>query len=111
MKEIDTGKYGSLFSTDYIVDESVNYCLVRYSIEKSLLVGEAIQNTTEIARVTEQIFNTAWDLFKLDKTHLPKEKTLSFTDCTTIVLAKILKIEYVVTFDSRFRKYVSVLQV
>lgn len=111
MKELDSGQYGALFSTDYLFDESVTYCLVRYSIDKSLLIGEAIQNTTEMARVTDYMFNNAWDLFKRDKINAQKEKTLSFTDCTTIVLAKLLNIEHVATFDGRFRKYVSVLEI
>ena len=34
MKDINSGKYGSIFSTDYIIAEAVNYSLVKYSTEK-----------------------------------------------------------------------------
>lgn len=111
MKEINAGTYGYMISTEYILDEAVNYCLVKYSPEKSLLVGEAIISTTEMARITEDIFNKAWDLFRIDKTSRDNGKFLSFTDCTSIILAKIFKINHIATFDSGFKKYVDVLDV
>ena len=109
MNEITDGSYGSLFSTDYVLDESVNYCLTRYSPDKSILVGEAIMNTTELIKISSDIFGKSWDLFKLDKQHASDEKFLSFTDCASIIAAKMLGIKYIATFDSRFKKYVDVL--
>ena len=110
MKEINTGTYGNLISTDYIIDESLNYCLVKYSPDKSLFVGEAIMSTTEILKINQEIFDKSWDLFKLDKKKPTNGKLLSFTDCTTIIIAKSLNIEYIATFDSRFKKYINTVE-
>jgi len=109
MKEIDNGAYGNLFTTDYILDETVTYCLAKYSPDKSLFVGEALMNTSEIAKISRDIFDSSWDLFKLDKQHSTNEKYLSFTDCTSVITAKTFGIRHIATFDSRFKKYVEVL--
>ncbi len=109
MKEIDSGSHDGLFSTDYIMDESVNYCLTKYSPDKSLFVGEAIMNTTEMIKINQDVFYKSWDLFKQDKQTKSNSKFLSFTDCTSIVAAKLLNINYIATFDSGFKKYLNIL--
>ncbi|MBI5228319.1 type II toxin-antitoxin system VapC family toxin [Candidatus Micrarchaeota archaeon] len=109
MKEINSGSYGALLSSDYILDEAVNYCLTKYSPEKSIFVGEAILNTTDMIKITPDILTRSWELFKADKQNKPDERFLSYTDCTSIMAAKMLGISQIVTFDSRFRKYVKVL--
>jgi predicted nucleic acid-binding protein len=108
MNEINSGAYGNLLSTDYILDESVNYCLVRYSSDKSVLVGEAIINTTDLIKITQDIIDASWEFFKKDKER-KTEKFLSFTDCTTLIAAKTLGVKYVATFDSQFKEHISVL--
>ena len=109
MKEINTGKFGAIFSTDYILDESLNYCLTKYSPDKSIFVGEAIMNTTDMIKISQDILDESWDLFKKDKENAADQKFLSFTDATTIVASKLLGIAHVATFDSRFRKYVKTI--
>lgn len=111
MKEIDASKYGSLISTDYILDETVTHCLIHYSPDKSLLVGEAILSTTDMIQITKDIVEKSWDLFKVDKQSRGNGRFLSFTDCASIITAKMFKINYIVTFDSRFRKYINVLDI
>ena len=93
------------------MDESVNYCLIKYSSDKSLLVGEAIMSTTEVLKITKDIFDKSWILFKEDKKNSTNGKMLSFTDCTSVVMIKTLNIEHNATFDSRFRKYTKILDV
>ncbi|MEK6981716.1 MAG: PIN domain-containing protein [Candidatus Micrarchaeota archaeon] len=108
MKDINSGKYGSIFSTDYIIAEAVNYSLVKYSTEKSLHIGETMINTTELIHSNQDIFDRSWLLYKQDKQGNP-EKPLSFTDSTIIVTAKMLGIRYIASFDARFKKYVEVV--
>lgn len=109
MREVNAGAYGDLLATDYILDEVVTHCMVRYSVNTSLLVGEAILGTTEVIQITQDIVAKAWELFKTDKHHPSNGKFLSFTDCTSIVVAQMHAIGHVATFDSRFKKYVRIL--
>jgi hypothetical protein len=52
----------------------------------------------EIKQVNKDIFDEAWKLFRLYK-----DKSLSFTDCTTIALARNMGIIRVFAFDDDFK--------
>lgn len=93
-------RYGQVYTSDYIFDETVT--VVRSRVKNKELarqLGTAILGSAhiEILRIDDQAFSRAWEEFQ---THL--DRTLSFTDCTSIVLMKTLKIGTVLSFDSHF---------
>ncbi|MHA1895389.1 MAG: type II toxin-antitoxin system VapC family toxin [Candidatus Helarchaeota archaeon] len=100
-KEIAKGrKYSKLITSDYIIDEAITTCRVRTKRhDASVELGDAILKSESIytLKVEEQIFSAAWELFKKYS-----DKSLSFTDCTTIILMQVFDINSIFSFDDHF---------
>ena len=107
MKDINSGKYGSIFQPITLLRSSKLF-FSKIFYRKSLHIGETMINTTELIHSNQDIFDRSWLLYKQDKQGNP-EKPLSFTDSTIIVTAKMLGIRYIASFDARFKKYVEVV--
>ncbi len=92
-------KYGKPIISDYIFDEVITLCLARIkSMEVTKNFGNYILHSQIVfIRIDEQIFNKSWEIFQ-------KEGNLSFTDCTILVLLKVLGITYIATFDRNLAK-------
>ncbi|NOZ88574.1 MAG: type II toxin-antitoxin system VapC family toxin [Crenarchaeota archaeon] len=89
------GRYGPAYVTDYIVDEALSYAasrLGRDAAEKllSLLVRRRLLH---IIPVTIDVFSEAVEVYEA---HLPR---LSFTDATTLVVARSYRIDLIATLD------------
>ena len=97
--EIFSGKYGKPVISDYIFDEVVTVCLARTkSIEITKRVGNYLLNSQVILlKIDDDAFDEAWNIFS-------KSGKLSFTDCATIALMKIVGISYLATFDKELSK-------
>lgn len=101
---IAKGEFDTLFTSDYIFDETITVTLVKSkSLEKAILVGQYIMNSTEILKVDVESFENAWQSFKNQK-----NTKLSFTDCTNISLMKDRGIHNLATFDREFKKIESI---
>jgi predicted nucleic acid-binding protein len=103
MREIVSGRFGSVYTSDYVFDEAVTVALIRtrrpeiaLSIGRTIL-GELTKPFLVVIRVDGEVFKDAWKLF-------PRYagKGLSFTDCTTIALMRMMNIENIVSFDADF---------
>jgi len=90
-----------IVTSDYILDESITIILFRVSHASALLFGESI--------LSSQIVN----LINIDRGYIQKtlkcfkkfhDKRYSFTDCTSYVLMKELRIQKAFTFDDHFRQ-------
>lgn len=100
IREIAKGKFGEVFTSDYIFDETITVTFVKAkSLSKAITVGNYIKDSTEVLKVDESIFENAWELFKKQK-----ETKLSFTDCTTLNVMEENKILTIATFDEDFKK-------
>lgn len=96
------------YTSDYIFDEVLT-TIITLTGRKDLAikVGNAILSSkiTKIIKVDSKIFNEAWELFKKYK-----DKTWSFTDCTSFIIMKINNIKRAFTFDEHYKQagYVTV---
>jgi len=100
MEDIDRGKYGSPAITDYIFDEVMTVMLFKTkNLNRSVELGETLLGANLLFRVDEDLFNLAWKTFKEQR-----EPSLSFTDCTTIVVCRANGITNIATFDEDFRR-------
>ncbi|WP_338599042.1 PIN domain-containing protein [Sulfolobus tengchongensis] len=100
MNEIDEGKYGKPFITDYIFDEIVTLLMIRKNKEYAIQVGVTLfnlikENSLALYKIDEKKFQTAWDCFT-------KYKALSFTDCTSFTILRSLNEKYIASFDRGF---------
>ncbi|MCL5045514.1 MAG: type II toxin-antitoxin system VapC family toxin [Actinobacteria bacterium] len=86
-------------TTDYVLDETITR--LRFSIGHSRTVEfrEKIMASRlySIVGVNEEIRRLAWGLFKSYG-----DKQFSFTDCTSFVIMKALRLEEALTFDRHF---------
>lgn len=103
LKELDDGKYGTKFISDYIFDETITLLKKYLGNKKATEKGSDILNSTELLKIDSTAFNHSWELSK-------KFDQLSFTDCTNIALMKHFNIDYLATFDSGFDGIVKVLR-
>lgn len=100
MSEISSGKYGNLFISNFIFDESVTVIFVRSkNLTTAIKAGENLKISTTILEVDKSVFEDAWKTFKGQE-----ETAFSFTDCTIIELMKKNGINNIATFDEDFTK-------
>ena len=98
--EIIEGKFSKIIISDYIFDETITVTFSKTKeLQKAVLVGTNLRESVEIIKIDEEIFNSAWNLFKNQK-----ETMFSFTDCTTLALMEKENIKNIATFDKDFKK-------
>jgi len=95
LADILAGRYGAPYVTDYIVDEALNYASARLSPRdaEKLLHFLLERDAVRILPVSIDVFTRAVEVYRQ---HLPR---LSFTDATTLVTARLYKIDYIATLD------------
>lgn len=105
MKSMLRGKYGQIYTSDYVVDEAVTLMLRRTRrLRLAIDVGEYILGSPRIKklRVLEEVFDAAWERFKS-----LKERPMSFTDCASLALIEKNGIGRIASLDSGFDGLVS----
>ena len=87
--------------TDYIFDECITTVLSAVGHQAAVMVGGFILSSkiVEITWLDESVKLKAWDFFKLHA-----DKRFSFTDCTSFILMKQLRVDKYFSFDSDFRQ-------
>jgi predicted nucleic acid-binding protein len=100
METVKREKIGLVMS-DYILDEAVTTALMRIGHEAAVRVGEFILGSSVVRLVwlDERIKRAAWEYFKLHS-----DKKYSFTDCSSFVLMKELKVTKCLSFDGHFQQ-------
>ena len=93
------GKYGQIYTSDYIYDEALTLALIRTN---NLAVAMDIAEVINSPRI-KMVFIDAKLLEKSTKTFKQySDRNLSFTDAVTIEIMKELNIEKYFGFDSHF---------
>ncbi len=87
-------------STD-IVDEAVTLIEKWANADLAVEFGETLarDRRTRIADIDDAIRKAAWSRFKAFG-----DKSFSLTDCTTMAVMKLYRVEELFTFDQEFRK-------
>ena len=92
--------YRKLYTSDYILDESLTLCRSQTGNHKlAVELGTDILSSRAIVllKVDGDILNESWELYKQRA-----EIKLSFTDCSTAVLARTHGISDIFTYDDDF---------
>lgn len=100
MKRALQGEFGFIYTSDYIFDECITTALVRTKRHDLVVdVGEYILKSPRITKlhITKDDFNSAWEKFKDFK-----DRSMSFTDCTSLALIEKHNIKQIMSFDSGF---------
>ena len=100
LREALKGKYGRIYTSDYIFDEAVTVALVRTrKSDIAIDIGNFILSSKKlrILHVDKLVFMDAWRIFKKYV-----NKKLSFTDAVSIALMRRYNIDYIISFDKHF---------
>lgn len=100
MRSALKGEFGRIFTSDYVIDESITTALIRTKRhDLAIDVGKYIIESPRITKLwtTKDSFELAWEKFK---TFL--DKPLSFTDCVSLSLMETNRLKQMVSFDSGF---------
>lgn len=94
-------KYGALITTNYIIDETLTLLRNSAGIINSIKIGELIRNSKvlNIIWIDDDIEENAWKIFSTYR-----DKTFSFTDCTSFVVMKEMSIDDSFTYDEHFEQ-------
>ena len=108
LDRIRKGEFGQPYTSDYVFDESVSTTLIRTGrMDKAIKAGRLILGNREqkilplarLLRLDEKEFGDAWANLCSPKF---KDRRLSFTDHTILVLMSDFKIETLASLDSGF---------
>ena len=88
-----------VYTSDYIIDETITTILARGNHKQSVLAGEALftSKIIKIIHVSADYLQSAWELYRKYK-----DKNFSFTDVTSFVIMKNLGIRKDFAFDKEF---------
>ena len=91
-----------LFTSDYVLDESITLIRSRINHASAVEFGNAILNSkvTRILDVDHKTRHQAWEYF-IRYSDWP----LSFTDCTSFALMKQRHVRHAFAFDDHFRQF------
>ncbi len=94
--------HSPLFTTDYVVDETLTLLRVRGEKKRALLLGEKLfrNGLAEIYKITSADLMLAWEIFEQFD-----DKNWSFTDCTSKVVMEQLNITIAFAFDHHFHQF------
>lgn len=90
-----------LYTSDYIIDETLTLTMARAGHAQSVLAGKALFESAlvKIIPVAPDHLQPSWELYQKYK-----DKRFSFTDATTLAIAKTLNIKKIFGYDREFEK-------
>ena len=97
-----------LFTTDYVVDETLTLFKSRGESSRALQIGEEFfgGELAEIYYLTEQDILQTWEIYKMFS-----DKDWSFTDCSSKFICEKFGITHAFAFDKHFRQFGTVIVV
>jgi predicted nucleic acid-binding protein len=92
---------GRLVTSNFVFDETVTLCLYRLGHQVAATVGAVLLDPTvvNLLRLPPDDEQRAWALFLARP-----DKTYSYTDCTSFVLMRRLRIQRAIALDADFQR-------
>jgi len=89
-----------VMTSDYVVDETLTLLLMRGERTKAINFGNLVivGSMAILHKVTEEQFNQSWILFQQ-----LSSSGLSFTDCTSHIVARDKRVSKIASFDHHFQ--------
>ena len=109
---IAEGKYGIPYTSNFIMNETMTLLNIRTKgtrpdlLEKmsSLFIGK--EPIAELIKINNNLLE---DIVKLQIKLANDRQILSFTDCSSIILCKKLRIDNIITFDMHFKGFLNII--
>jgi predicted nucleic acid-binding protein len=86
-------------TTDYVLDETITLLLYHAGRERAVAFGDKVLQSRQVKlmRVDRGIWEEAWRMFKQYD-----DKKWAFTDCTSFVVMRQMKLQRAFAFDRHF---------
>ncbi len=90
-----------IIMTDYVLNECITMVLMRKNHATAVKAGDFIfdSKALELVWLDEEVKRKAWEYCKRHS-----DKNYSFTDCTSFVLMKEVKVTKYLSFDDHFKQ-------
>lgn len=100
-ERLKRGEFGSIITSDYVLDESITLLRMRKGLHvSSAFIQKVLKSeSVTIVWVDKAIFNKALEMFLRSE-----KKAWSFTDCTSFTIMRELKIADSFSFDENFKE-------
>jgi len=113
LKVLSTGKYGLVYTTNYIMVESATLVVARtlgnstiLADLESILFGE--DKIAEFITIAPEIETETWNLFKKINVNVKdRKKIMSFVDISSIVICQQNQLDYIISFDEHFDSFLT----
>ncbi len=113
LKVLSTGKYGLVYTTNYIMVESATLVVARtlgnptiLADLESILFGE--DKIAEFITIAPEIETETWNLFKKINVNVKdRKKIISFVDISSIVICQQNQLDYIISFDEHFDSFLT----
>jgi len=103
LKEVSQKKFGSQFTSDYIIDELMTLTWNRTKNKKLISeIWEYFVPPTNICNVIQISMDDLFQIYAKFYKLLEGNNFLSFTDCSILILMEKCNIKYLASFDSNF---------
>lgn len=91
---------GRLVTSNFVFDETITLCGYRLGHDSAVRFGDALlaPGTVDLVSVTSADEQAAWTLYRQRS-----DQRYSFTDCTSFVLMRRLRMDTVLALDDDFR--------
>lgn len=92
-------KVGLIYTTDYVLDETLTLLRVRVGHNPAVEFGQVVlaSKVVKTVSITRELWQKAWEMFKRYD-----DKEFSFTDCTSFVVMKEMQLTTALAFDHHF---------
>ncbi|HLC81939.1 MAG TPA: PIN domain-containing protein [Candidatus Nanoarchaeia archaeon] len=98
LEEVEAGRYGDYFTSDYIFNEIVGVTFRKKGKERAVLLGEQVLKSVLVINVDDYLVREAWNIFSTTKLNL------NLVDCTNLVMMKITGADFIATLDKEFTR-------
>lgn len=97
-----------LFTTDYVIDETLTLFKSRSESVRALQIGEEFfgGDLTEVYYLTEEDILQTWEIYKRFS-----DKDWSFTDCSSKFICEKFGITHAFSFDKHFHQFGTIVVV
>jgi predicted nucleic acid-binding protein len=110
LSELHSGAHGQVYTTSLVMVESATLVAIRTRKNSIAIMGMknlflGIDCIARLLRPSESTEAKAWDLF-IKVNQDKKEQTMSYVDCTNIILAQQYHINSIVAFDGHYDAWI-----
>jgi len=91
----------SIYTSDYVIDETITTIMIRGDYNQSVVAGKVLlsSNIIKTIHVAPEYFQKTWETYQKYT-----DKEFSFTDVSSFVIMKDLKIKKAFSFDKHFKQ-------